>query len=363
MKQYLPILLGVLLTAGASSCSKPDVEIVESNYSYTLDENKITVDIPDEYVYNNSPLFFLSGKNPVVVQYVTKPNEERTGAVLLSEKTIPVTVSLSKVSDKDVVMNLGFSEEKNTIAKEQIPTAIDLPIDKVVFPSSVVIPAGKRSATFNISLSDDLSGLIQEGLYLTTLAFTTSDGNTARPAKGRNMIVVSIASSSLTNVEGNVVYVKEMVANTTLMDREKMTAKTVNANGIGDFLIDGDKTTDIFEATRYVTPKPNGTIEVQVSVSPAMVKGFTLYFTGSSWFGANVPSDFDVYVSGNNGASWFKQGSVNITTQDLKQNFIFLSPVNVTTVQLRNIKPAAYQANFVEWEFYAGTGVTEPSAN
>ena len=360
MKQFYTLLLaGSMLALGLVSCEKPGVEIRDSDYSYTLDPKKINVDIPEEYIYNNSPLFYIQGENPLFVGFMSKPNEDLSGAIVYSEKTIPVTVALDKVSEQDVVMNLAFSEEKNAQAKEQMPTAMDLPLDKLVFPATVTVPAGEYETTFNITVADDLSGLAAEGTYLTTLAFTTSDGNVARTTLGRNMIVVTMANSSLQNVEGNVVHVDAMVPGVSLMDRTQMTAKVTNSLGLAKVLIDGDKRTDPFSDVDYITPRSTGTMEVQVSVSPTMVKGFTLTFTGSDWFGNNVPTDFDVYVSGNNGSSWFKQGSVHLETEDLTQHFIFLNPVNVTTVQIRNSRRADW-ANYVEWEFYSGTEVTDP---
>lgn len=361
MKQYiLPMAMAALVTSlGLFSCSRPEVKVVESDYTYTLDKNKIAVDIPKPYHFYVSPIVTIDGDNPLLLSFFSKPTEDKTGARVKGYTAIPVSLTLSRPASKALTLAFGPDETKDAKLKKEIPGVKDLPADLVKYPTTVEVPAGETSVTFEIALPEELP-LKEEGLFLTTFAFSTKDKADYRTGKGHNTIAVFLINSSLDNREDGLTVTDRIPEGLAEIDPSTLDATIEGAKGDAEseWLFDGKIETDY---AHRVYPKPvwltpGAAIQVHVASKPKTVRGVTVYFHFTGWGRRPNPKSFDVLVTNNSGLIWAKQGAVQDISPDAAScSFLFEEPLDLTDIRLEDIQPQSEGASIgiVELKLFA----------
>lgn len=183
LNSILTLALSFLLLA----CSKPTIEIVEQNNSYTLDPKVTDVFMPDKLGFNPSNLIRLTSSIVEINAQIDIRNREQ-GLELDAEQ---------------IVLNLELKKPLKTASKVLIQENRELlkeyagdKAGKLAFPNGVItttefiIPAGVTSHQVNLDMADltelsDLSG------YLTAYSLILE------PGEGEEEVLLTKSSQSL----------------------------------------------------------------------------------------------------------------------------------------------------------------------
>lgn len=96
---FIPLLL---------SCSR-EVEIVEFDDTFEIDEGYVFVDIPEKMNYNPNNIIYYSGATEAVLTYTL----DEDNSVLMKDKKIPVVIKLKKPLTEDV--NVVFTVDESLL--------------------------------------------------------------------------------------------------------------------------------------------------------------------------------------------------------------------------------------------------------
>lgn len=180
----LPLLL-------LSSCQSPEPEIIQSDYSYTIDGNKVAVDIPEAFEYKGGNVAIIKGGNPAIdFRIVVTPKGTE-----VEETEVELRLFAKSPMSEDVHFTFREDQEAMEAAKGDFPDYEPLPLSALELPE-VVMPKGEREVAFRLALKEDLSFLNPESRtpgYYTTLHLVSENPDLVLPGQNGNLIVMSVS--------------------------------------------------------------------------------------------------------------------------------------------------------------------------
>lgn len=134
---------------GLAGCSKPSTEIVEADYSYTLDKNVISVEMPEKFVHNPSNLVASTTDEEVLVVLNNKTLPEGK-----DDYTFQASVKLKRPMDAPVKVVFKLNAEQTAIYKSGLGDDFAELAEGSIEGLEFSIPDGVTSFTTNLTLKN-----------------------------------------------------------------------------------------------------------------------------------------------------------------------------------------------------------------
>lgn len=182
-------LSALALALLATACSKPDVDIVEQNMSYSLDPKATAVDFPEKVTYDPSNFIRREGRNiePMIV-YV------EDGTTIIEPEEIELSFTIRKPLTKDTKIKLV---EDASLLESYTDSRVGLlPLPENMFTTlEATIPAGATSFTMKLLVQPEVS-LPNKSGYLTAYRLTILDGgDDLKVLKGSEALYIRVYNS------------------------------------------------------------------------------------------------------------------------------------------------------------------------
>lgn len=327
-------LLSTLTLLGMAACSKPDVEIVESNYEFTPSEKATSVDKPAPYIFKGGnfvapksgqePLtFLLNGKDG---HFAPKGESAQEAIVEVIKGETLSDVSMSVRVSKDKFTSLGLSREG----------FLELPEGILTFDKTVTIAKGDKSAALHISLPESIEADLKDGSYATVLELVPT-GEDFHTAEGLNQIIVKVAVNSLDYLRPNVTMVDEIPAGATRIPSLDFFASANYNDDRTDYVLDGDKSNDTGRTWISGSASSNA-LTLSFGDEPRMV-GYVYIYSPIYQYGSRLYSTgftrCGVWISDNGGRNFYDMGTMEGIDRGRNEYVIRLDkPVPVTDIRI-----------------------------
>ncbi|MDD7559814.1 MAG: discoidin domain-containing protein [Porphyromonas sp.] len=346
-KLYPVIALTLASSVAIYSCKSPEVEIVESNYAYTIDKDKVQVEMPTPFEYSSSNVTLLKNGN-VSLAFKTLV----TPVSKLIDGTAEVELKLTSRAPlaDDVKFSFRLDPEAAEAAKDQYKGYLPLPVEALDI-ADVVISKGTKDASFKIRLKESLA-FFSEGTpaapgYYCFLHLVSGNPEIVLPAKSGNLIAVSV-KTEYSNIFSN-----EMAQIDKMYEGVKV-ASVSDGYNIGEAanLTDGNPSNGFISGAR----SPEFVFDL-TAVHP--LSGFR--FHAASHYGSPYYSDTAEVLTSEDGKDYTSQGRYSLK-RDLSLSdgdfgsYRFASPVTA-----RYVKFICRQwTGYGEVQFFGSEGTSKP---
>lgn len=329
MKTYN--LLGTLavLTTGVvslSSCETTEPEIVESNYEFTIDKDKVTVDTPDPYNFDTNTYVYVD-KSDQIADFRIEASDE--GAMVAPPATVQVEVRLSKALKQDVTLSLEVDQKKTEDLLTANPKLKALPSGSITHSPQVTIPAGVQSAMVELTFDDkDLSRYELGKTYAVVLDF--SGAEEVKFAKGYNQILAQVTAERPLPKGNNVFADSYLPAGVEKYDSSKITPYSEYQSGRLPVMFDGQ--TGIWSGNWWVPVASSKTLELNLA-EKVRVKAMVFYCRATYYENKSLKS-VSVAVSNKGGMTYVDQGTASLDSQENPTVVVFDEAVEIDAIKL-----------------------------
>lgn len=299
-----------------SACARPSVEFVETDPSYTLDKNYISVEMPKPSTYNPHNIVMVNGD----IEATLVANVE-DGVGSMEDTKVPVSFRLRRALKEDLTLIIKENRELlSNYTGEQLGYH---PFPEGVLKEfKVVVPAGKThfEATFELS---NVSKFNEAPGYLTAFQISTAEGVTDVEVSPKNStLFLKVNISSL--IPGQ---------NTTLsprnIDDEPIEITSITSNFRND-MVNGLKDGRLWGSQWWVQAHSDTYLELKFDKNFIKGLGFVCY---PGYKGKSIKS-VKIEVSEDGGASYVYQGTVQVPDARSKIYILFNHPVAIDAIRI-----------------------------
>lgn len=307
---FIPLLL---------SCSR-EVEIVEFDDTFEIDEGYVFVDIPEKMDYNPNNIIYYSGATEAVLTYTL----DEDNSVIMKEKKIPVVIKLKKPLTEAV--NVVFTEDESLLDNYTGEQLDYKSFPEGTFANAVInIPKGVTTVEGWIELKNTDKFNAVPG-YLTGLKMVLQKETDNTVISRINHSLFIKVNQSKFKDEENVKFALDRPSGYLDMDKNKITPISNYAKDHLYKLLDGSYWTNWWI--------PSGSNDnLTLSFPKAKVGGIHLQL-GNYWDPGKTLKSVKVAIS-EDGSSYFKQGEISTPRRSLPDVYIiFENPHEITDLRL-----------------------------
>lgn len=349
-KLYPVIALTLASSIAIYSCKMPDVEIVESNYAYTIDKEKVQVEMPKPFDYSNSNVTLLKNGN---VSLAFKTLVTPVSKLIVGTGEVELKLTSRDPMAEDIKFTFRLDEDAAEAAKDQYKDYLPLPIEALDV-AEVVIPKGEKDVSFKIRLKESLD-FLSEGTqgagYYCFLHLVSGSPETVLPAKSGNLIAVTVS------VENSNILSEEAVQTDKMYEGVKVASVT---EGGGYNIGEAKNMTDGNLSNGYISgsERPEFVFDLTAEHPLSGLRFHAVSYYGSPYFSTTA----EVWTS-TDGKSYTSQGKytlkryLNLSGSDFG-SFKFASPVKARYVKFICQRWSGYG----EMQFFGPEGTFDPNA-
>lgn len=301
-----------------TACERPEVEIVEYDDSYSLDEKFIKVDIPKETNYDPTNYFKVEGSSEVIL--ATNIVDGKGNMV---NKEIPLVIRLRRALDEDLTIVLKEDRER-LVDYPGISTGIhSFPEGALKSEYRITIPAGKTMVEESIAVQDATNLTAPTG-YLTAFALTTEEKDKITPSNLNSTLYVRVIVSALIPKQ-NISYINEELAGSAIPSSQIRAESNYRGDHVHK-LFNGST----WMGSEYWVQRDSDTYII-TRFSKTTVTG-VVFMCVPGPKGKSLKA-VTIEVSDDGGSTWIPQGSISYPDVEWDVNVQFNEPVEINAIR------------------------------
>lgn len=288
-------VLGLSVLALVTSCRKPEVEIVEQNNSYKLDEREISVDMPVKFEHNPNNLIKADIPSEVVVNVspegeLSVPNGNKFKVLVRLKKPSETPIEVEFVENAELQKSyMARNEEFKALAADHV-------VDR-----KFTIPAGVTSHTASLVLADYASLVEKPGYVAVYSLKLVKEVEGVEVSKLSSSLEVKVKVTSFT--EGDFASEDEYVEGKKV-DRSLINVTTNYNPGRVGVLNDGRS-----YGNNWWVPS-NQDKYLDIAFPAKKIAGFTLNYAYSQGMRKTI-NKVTVMVSNDGGSTYYRWGNLS----------------------------------------------------